>query len=173
MIFCYLQNLTRNLPEIYPIMQKWKSLLDEYAGDGKEKYGIYLRLFMNCFGELALTYILNECIRKRNLTVFSIIFQNSDSRIIWDIERDAGFLLQGRHNPIQLCLCSETQPYLWSTLYSEHCSVLFRRTENQLVAKLCGKYLIPKKKIISSYYFLANWRQTTIEHIIFQLISFH
>ncbi|XP_048738761.2 maltase 1-like isoform X2 [Ostrea edulis] len=32
-----IQNLTRNLPEIYPIMQKWKSLLDEYAGDGKEK----------------------------------------------------------------------------------------------------------------------------------------
>ncbi|XP_022325867.2 alpha-glucosidase-like [Crassostrea virginica] len=30
-------NLTRNLPEVYPVMKKWRKVLDEYAGKGKEK----------------------------------------------------------------------------------------------------------------------------------------
>ena len=35
--YSVMQNLTRNLPEVYPVMEKWRKVLDEYAGKGKEK----------------------------------------------------------------------------------------------------------------------------------------
>ena len=35
--YSVMQNLTRNLPEVYPVMKKWRKVLDEYAGKGKEK----------------------------------------------------------------------------------------------------------------------------------------
>ena len=43
--YSVMQNLTRNLPEVYPVMKKWKKVLDEYAGKGKEKW---VHIFSEC-----------------------------------------------------------------------------------------------------------------------------
>ena len=64
--YSVMQNLTRNLPEVYPVMKKWRKVLDEYAGKGKEKW---VHIFQNAFD-------LWYCISRLQLkSVFHLIFR--------------------------------------------------------------------------------------------------